>query len=98
MFYYPVFSAHVWNDTPAFRSNFKKMLAQWVKERRNSPSIILWGIQNENILPADFVRECRQLIRELDPRPMRLITTSSTDTPSEGADWHLLYEDTVLPT
>lgn len=98
MFYYPVFSARVWHDTPAFRSNFKKMLTQWVKERRNSPTVVLWGIQHENILPPDFVRECRDLIRSLDPRPSRLITTSSTSTATRGAEWHLMPNDDVLPT
>ena len=36
------FSAHVWYDTPEFRENFKKLLRQWVKERRNSPSVVMW--------------------------------------------------------
>ena len=40
-------SAHVWYDTPEFRTNFKTMLRRWVKERRNSPSVMLWGLQNE---------------------------------------------------
>lgn len=98
MFYYPVFSARVWKDTPEFRENFKKLLKQWVMERRNSPTVIMWGIQHENILPAAFVRECRDLIRELDPRPSRLITTSSTSKVSEGAEWHLMPNDPILPT
>ena len=45
------FSAHVWYDTPEFRENFKKLLRQWVKERRNSPSVVMWGLQNESTLP-----------------------------------------------
>lgn len=99
MLWYPQFSARVWHDTPEFRSNFKKLLTQWVKERRNSPAIILWGLQFENVMPADFVRECRDLIRQLDPRASRLVTTSSAKVPaSKGADWHLAADDPLLPT
>src|SRR6185312_1175882 len=38
--WWPQMSAHIWFDTPAFRNNFKTLLADWVKERRNSPSLI----------------------------------------------------------
>ena len=31
-------AAHIWYDTPEFRENFKTLLRDWVKERRNSPS------------------------------------------------------------
>lgn len=99
MLWYPQFSARVWHDTPAFRNNFKQLLTQWVKERRNSPGILLWGLQFENIMPADFVRECRDLIRKLDPYASRLVTTSSIEAPaSSGADWHLSANDPILPT
>lgn len=99
MLWYPQFSARVWHDTPEFRNNFKKLLKQWVKERRNSPSIVLWGLQFENVMPADFVRECRNIIHHLDPRPSRLVTTSSATVPaSKGADWHLAADDPLLPT
>lgn len=99
MLWYPQFSARVWHDTPAFRENFKALLTQWVKERRNSPAIILWGLQFENIMPEDFVRECRDLIRKLDPRASRLVTTTSIESPvSGGADWHLTANDPLLPT
>jgi len=64
-------SAHIWYDSPEFRRNFKTLLREWVIEKRNSPSLVLWGLQNESKLPEDFAKECTQLIRELDP------TTSS---------------------
>ena len=38
--WWPQFSAHIWYDTPQFKESFKRHLIQWVKERRNSPSII----------------------------------------------------------
>lgn len=59
MLFWSQYSAHIWYDTPAFRNNFKQLLRQWIKERRNSPSIILWGLQNE--CPAARFRQgmCR---------------------------------------
>jgi predicted GH43/DUF377 family glycosyl hydrolase len=82
-------SAHIWYDTPEFKSNFKTLLRQWVKERRNSPSIIMWGLQNESVLPRDFAEECSEIIREMDPtaRNMRVITTCNG---GEGTDWNVV--------
>jgi hypothetical protein len=84
--WWPQMSAHIWFDTPAFRKNFKTLLADWVKERRNSPSLILWGLQNESKLPADFAKECTDLIRKLDPTAssQRLVVTCNGGT---GTDW-----------
>jgi hypothetical protein len=79
-------SAHVWYDTKEFRSNFKTLLKEWVIERRNSPSLVLWGLQNESKLPEDFARECTELIRQLDPTTssQRKVTTCNG---GEGTDW-----------
>lgn len=84
--WWPQFSAHIWFDTPAFRKNFLSLLRDWVLERRNSPSNIMWGLQNESRLPADFAKQCVQLIRSLDPTAssQRLITTCNG---GEGTDW-----------
>ncbi|HVS97870.1 MAG TPA: malectin domain-containing carbohydrate-binding protein [Puia sp.] len=86
MLWWPQLSAHIWFDTPAFRENFKRCLTEWVKERRNSPSVILWGLQNESRLPEDFARECADLIRRLDPTAssQRLIVTCNGGA---GTDW-----------
>ena len=83
------FSAHVWYDTPEFRENFKKLLRQWVKERRNSPSVVMWGLQNESTLPKEFAEECSEIIREMDPtaRTMRVITTCNG---GDGTDWNVI--------
>jgi hypothetical protein len=80
------FSAHVWYDTKEFRDNFKILLREWVIERRNDPSVILWGLQNESKLPKDFAEECTALIRSLDPTAstQRLVTTCNG---GEGTDW-----------
>ncbi len=82
-------SAHIWYDTPEFRENFKTMLRRWVKERRNSPSVVLWGLQNESTLPRDFARECSDIIRSMDPTAehMRAITTCNG---GEGTDWNVV--------
>jgi beta-galactosidase len=79
-------SAHVWYDTPMFRKNFKQLLKEWVIERRNDPSVILWGLQNESKLPEDFAKECTELIRSLDPTAssQRLVTTCNGGS---GTDW-----------
>lgn len=89
MLFWSQFSAHIWYDTPQFRDNFKRLLRQWIKERRNSPSIILWGIQNESTLPKDFAEECVAIVRELDPtsESMRLTTTCNG---GEGTDWNVI--------
>lgn len=87
--WWPQFSAHIWYDTPQFRDSFKRHLRQWVKERRNSPSLMLWGLQNESALPKDFAEECTQIIRDMDPTcgTQRLVTTCNG---GEGTDWNVV--------
>lgn len=89
MLFWSQFSAHIWYDTPEFRETFKRLLVRWIKERRNSPSVILWGLQNESVLPREFAQECTQLIRELDPTTssQRLVTTCNG---GEGTDWNVI--------
>jgi len=89
MLFWSQFSAHIWYDTPAFRDNFKRLLVRWIKERRNSPSVILWGLQNESVLPRDFAMECTDIIRSLDPTAskQRLVTTCNG---GEGTDWNVI--------
>ncbi len=79
-------AAHIWYDTPQFRKNFKELLKEWVVERRNSPSVVLWGLENESTLPEDFARECTELIRRLDPTAysQRKVTTCNG---GKGTDW-----------
>ena len=89
MLFWSQFSAHIWYDTPAFRENFKRLLVRWIKERRNSPCVVLWGLQNESVLPREFAQECTQLIRELDPTTssQRLVTTCNG---GEGTNWNVI--------
>ena len=83
------FSAHIWYDTHKFRNSFKRLLVRWIKERRNSPSIVLWGLQNESVLPKAFAEECSDIIRSLDPtcQDQRAITTCNG---GEGTDWNVI--------
>jgi beta-galactosidase len=80
------FGAHIWFDRDDFRTNFLALLREWVRERRNSPSLMLWGLQNESQLPADFAAQCTALIRQLDPTAVdqRLVTTCNGGA---GTDW-----------
>ncbi len=89
MLFWPQFAAHIWFDTPGFKSNFKQLLTDWVKERRNCPSVILWGLENESSLPEPFARECADIIRRLDPTAsiQRKITTCNGGT---GTDWNVI--------
>lgn len=86
--WWPQFASQIWFDTPEFRTNFKNLIREWVRERRNSPSNVLWGLANESKLPADFAAECVALIRELDPTTssQRLVTTCNS---GKGTDWNV---------
>lgn len=88
LMWWPQFSAHNWFDNPDYRANFKRLLAQWVRERRNNPANFLWGLQNESRLPAEFAQEAVAIIRDLDPTAsiQRLIVTCNG---GEGADWNV---------
>lgn len=83
------FSAHIWYDTPEFKANFKTLLKEWIKERRNNPSIVMWGLQNESTIPKDFAEECTEIIRSLDPiaAKQRIVTTCNG---GEGTDWNVV--------
>ncbi|MDP0500814.1 MAG: malectin domain-containing carbohydrate-binding protein [Verrucomicrobiota bacterium JB022] len=80
------FGAHIWFEKEDFYNNYKALLRDWIKERRNSPSIFLYGLQNESKLPAWFAEQCVEIIRELDPTAsvQRPIVTCNG---GEGTDW-----------
>lgn len=83
------FSAHIWYDTPEFKENFKTLLREWIKERRNNPSVVMWGLQNESTIPKEFAEACTQIIRALDPTSakQRIVTTCNG---GEGTDWNVI--------
>ncbi|MDT3404530.1 malectin domain-containing carbohydrate-binding protein [Mucilaginibacter terrae] len=84
--WWPQFSAHIWYDMPEFKENYKALIVDWIKERRNSPSAMLWGLENESKLPEAFARECTELIRSLDhtASSQRKVTTCNG---GKGTDW-----------
>lgn len=88
LMWWPQFSAHNWFDNAAYRANFLKLLADWVRERRNNPAVFLWGLQNESKLPKAFAEQAVALIRTLDPTAsrQRLVVTCNG---GEGADWNV---------
>jgi beta-galactosidase/beta-glucuronidase len=83
---WPQVTAHLYFDNDRFRDNYRQAVREWVRERRNSPAVVLWGIQNESSLPTAFARELTALIRSLDPTTSseRKTTTCNGGT---GADW-----------
>lgn len=86
--YWAQMGAHIYFNNQNFHDNFMQLTEEWVRERRNSPSLILWGIQNESALPAVFTDEVRQLIRKLDGTATveRLVTTCNGGS---GSDWNV---------
>jgi hypothetical protein len=84
--YWAQVGAHIYFDKEDFRANYRQAVKDWVKERRNSPSVVLWGLQNESRLPKVFTRELTESIRQLDPTTssQRKTTTCNGGT---GADW-----------
>ena len=79
-------SAHIYFDNGRFRDNYRQAVREWVRERRNSPSVVLWGIQNESSLPTAFARELTALVRSLDPTTSTERKTTTCNGGS-GADW-----------
>jgi beta-galactosidase len=87
--WWPQMSAQIWFDTPEFKKNFKTLLRDFIRERRNSPSIILWGLQNESRIPENFAREYTDVVREMDPTSpsQRLVVTCNGGS---GTDWNVI--------
>ena len=86
--YWAQMGAHLYFDTEEFRENFRNLTREWVRERRNSPSLILWGIQNESMLPESFTAELTREIRELDPTTSEQRKTATCNGGS-GSDWNI---------
>ena len=86
--YWAQMGAHIYFDTEAFQENFLRLTGEWVKERRNSPAVILWSIQNESMLPVEFTRRVTALIRGLDatsPGQRKVVTCNG----GAGSDWNV---------
>ncbi len=86
--YWAQMGAHIYFDTEEFRKNFLKLTEEWLRERRNSPSIILWGVQNESMLPTEFAGRVTELIHKLDetaPDQRKAVTCNG----GTGSDWNI---------
>lgn len=81
----------VWEEIPwcrgglggdGYREQARRMLANMIEQHRNHPSIILWGLGNENDWPGDFLDFDQEAIRafmgELNDLAHRLDTSRST--------------------
>lgn len=88
LLWWPQFSAHLWADNAAFRANFRALMIDWIRERRNNPAVFLWGLQNESRLPKAFAEEMTLAIRAEDPTAseQRLVVTCNG---GEGTDWNV---------
>ena len=63
----------VWEEIPwcrgglggeMYKEQGRRMLTNMIKQHRNHPSIILWGLGNENDWPGDFPEFDKAKIRE----------------------------------
>lgn len=88
LLYWAQMGAHIYFDTEEFQKNFLMLTEEWVRERRNSPSLFLWSIQNESMLPSDFGRVVTERIRRLDgtsPAQRKVVTCNG----GTGSDWNI---------
>ena len=88
--WWPQMSTHTFFDTPEFKLNMLTAIEQWVKERRNSPSLALWGLQNESVINRDFAEECTALIHRLDPMAGKEGRAVTTCNYGQGTDWNVI--------
>ena len=88
LLYWAQMGAHLYFDTPDFRKNYENLMTEWVKERRNSPSLILWGLQNESMLPESFAEAMTEKICTMDQQtPEQRKTTTCNG--GAGSCWNV---------
>ena len=90
LMWYVGFSTHLYFDTDEYRRNFLAAVEQWVRERRNSPSVVIWGLQNESTLPVEFAKEVTALIHRLDPLAGPNGRPVVTCNWGGGTDWNVV--------
>ncbi len=86
--YWAQMGAHIYFDSEDFRENFLRLTKEWILERRNSPAIILWSVQNESMLPSDFTETVTKRIHEMDvtsPVQRKVVTCNG----GTGSDWNI---------
>lgn len=85
---YTQITSHHYFHNEEFRENYREAVREWVKERRNHPCIIVWGLQNESKLPETFSMELTRIVRELDPTSKKERPTTTCNG-GEGSDWNV---------
>jgi len=87
VYWWPQFGTHNYYENEAFRRNYRMLFRQWMKERRNSPSVVLWGLQNESVLDVDFCKELTAFVHANDPASSLTDRLTTCCNYGEGADW-----------
>ena len=84
------FSTRQFTESEAFCSNYLACVEQWIRERRNSPAIVIWGLQNESALPREFTEKCMAAIRRLDPMSGKVGRPVVSCNGGSGTDWNVI--------
>ncbi len=77
-------------DNPRLLANAKLQLVELIRQTYNHPSIILWGLYNEVLIPGPHVQALHNLAKQEDPD--RLTAAASNQM---GEEWSLLDRQTV---
>jgi len=77
--------------TPAFAQNARQQLLELIRQNRNHPSVIFWGIANEVTLtpgpdPNGLLAELADLVRAEDPTRISAIASMAPD--SDATSYH----------
>lgn len=70
-------------DDPAMTPAFEQRARETLWRDKNHPSVILWGIGNEN-QPGRSTRRASQIVHEVDPTRPRLISIRPASGPRDG--------------
>lgn len=87
VYWWPQFGTHNYYENEAFARNYRTLFRQWMKERRNSPSVVLWGLQNESTLDLDLAREMTAFAHAYDPVSSKTDRLTTCCNFGVGADW-----------
>ena len=90
---WPQITANTEFNNDEYRKNYMVLLREFIRERRNHPSVVLWGLHNEGSpLEAgnDFNTEVMNAIVELDPIcPSQRLRVNCK---GQGSDWNIPQE------
>lgn len=80
------------NDTESFAANCRQQLMELIRQNRNHPSILFWGVHNEITAPWKPGPDAGLLVGELarlakSEDPTRLTVCAATDPVDHAANW-----------